>query len=250
MAARPVVAFAQPDPAEFDAAAVAYKTTATSQIDGVITGVEDAAAAMQVGDFATARKAWIDAHAGWERLEVLTADLFPDMQQGIDGWPRSRTGFHAVELWLFAETPQFPKWETAELLDELYRFRRVFAQADLTGNFLIAGMATLAYEISAKESGGGESRVSGTSLDDLRHNMEGLDLIWKTTFADAVAVKHKDLADSITTQIAGIFAIITVPSEAQLDQPTLQQETEQLAAKLAEATVALGWSKPNYKELH
>jgi hypothetical protein len=45
-----------------------------------------------------------------------------------------------VEIWLFAPTPQFPKWETAELLDELYRFRRVFAQSDLTGYFLIAGM--------------------------------------------------------------------------------------------------------------
>ncbi len=250
VAARPMTALAQADTAEFDAAATAYKKAAAAQIDGMIAGVEDMAAAMELGDFATARNAWIESHAGWERLEVLTVDLFPDMQQGIDGWPHTRTGFHAVEIWLFAQTPQFPKWETAELLDELYRFRRVFAQSDLTGRFLIAGMATLAYEISAKESGGGESSVSTTSLDDLRHNMEGLDGIWKTTFADAVAVKHKDLANNITTRIAGIIALITVPSEDQLDQPTLQQEVEQLAAELAEATVTLGWTKPNYKERH
>jgi iron uptake system component EfeO len=244
---RPMAAFGQADPAEFDAAAAAYKKSAATQIDSLIAGVEDMSTAMQLGDFATARKAWIESHAGWERLEVLTADLFPDLQQGIDGWPRARTGFHAVEIALFAPTPRFPQWETAELLDELYRFRRVFAQSDLTGNFLIAGMATLAYKTSATESGGGESSMSGTSLDDLRHNMEAIDHIWKTTFADAVAAKHKELADSIATRIAGIFALITVPSEDQLDQPTLQQELEQLAAELAKATVALGWRNPNYK---
>jgi len=250
LAAWPFEALAQADPTEFDAAAVAYKKAAATEIDSLIAAAEDMAAAMQLGDFATARKAWIESHAAWERLEVVTVDLFPDLQEGIDGWPRARTGYHAVETWLFAQAPQFPKWETAELLDELYRFRRVFTQADLKGFFLMAGMATLAYEIGAEESGGGESRVSGTSLDDLRNNMEGLDRIWKTTFADAVAAKHKYLADTINTQIAGIFALITVPSEDQLDQPTLQEEAEQLAAKLAEATMALGWPKPNYKELH
>jgi len=245
----PMTAFAQADTAAFDAAATTYKKTAATQIDRLITGVEDMAAAMELGDFGTARNAWIESHAGWERLEVLTIDLFPDLQQSIDGWPHRRTGFHAVEVWLFAQTPQFPKWETAELLDELYRFRRVFAQSDMTGRFLMAGMATLAYEISAKESGGGESSASGTSLDDLRHNMEGLDGIWKTTFADAVAIKHKVMANNITTRIAGIFALITVPTEDQLDQPTLQREAEQLAEELAEATVALGWTKPSYKEI-
>jgi iron uptake system component EfeO len=250
LAARPMTAFAQADSAEFDAAATAYKLAAAKQIDSLIAGVEDMAIAMELGDFATARNAWIESHAGWERLEVLTVDLFPDQQQGIDGWPSTRTGFHAVEIWLFAQTPQFPKRETGELLDELYRFRRVFAQSDLTGYFLIAGMATLAYEISATESGGGESSLSGTSLDDLRHNMEGLDRIWETTFADTVAVKHKDLADTIATRIAGILALITVSSEDQLEQPKLQQVAEQLAAELAEASVALGWTKPNYKRLH
>jgi len=54
---RPMAAFGQADPAEFDAAAAAYKKSAATQIDSLIAGVEDMSTAMQLGDFATARKA-------------------------------------------------------------------------------------------------------------------------------------------------------------------------------------------------
>jgi iron uptake system component EfeO len=248
LAASPIAAFAESDSSAFNAAAQAYKQEATAQIDAVIASADAMAAAMQQGDFATARKAWLESHAGWERLEVITDDLYPDLQDGIDGWPNSKTGYHAVETWLFAQTPQFPKWETAELLDELNRFRRVLAQTEINGYFLLAGTATLAFEMGEDQSDARESALSGTSIVDMRHNMEGLSRVW-SIFADAVALKHKDLADDINTRIAGIVALLDVSSDDQLDGATIKQETEELAAKLAAAAVALGWAAPNYKDL-
>jgi len=244
-----MTALAENDSSAFDAATQAYRKVAEGEIDAIITSAQRMAAAMQQGDLVGARKHWIESHAGWERLEVITVDLFPDQQYGIDGWPRAKTGYHAIEAWLFGPTALVPKWAVDDLLDQLDRFRRLFAEADLNGYFLLAGAATMTYAIGADEADGSESAVSGTSLDDMRHNIEALQYLWKTVFADALAVKHKGLADDILTQMAGLYALVDVPNMKLLDRSLVQQEAYGLAEKLAEAAVAFGWIAPKYKDI-
>jgi len=121
-------------------------------------------------------------------------------------------------------------------------------QATFNGYYLIAGMATHVYDIGRDEWSGGESSVSGTSLSDLKHNMEGLDRAWRFIFADAVLAKAPDLGKRIDYEIAGVRALLEVPSIDQLDGTTLKSEAENLAASLAEASMALGWRAPHYTE--
>lgn len=249
MAANPIPAVADNDSSAFDAATQAYRKVVAGEIDAVIASAERMAAAMQQGDFATAQKYWLESHAGWDRLEVLTVDLYPDEEDGINGWPDAKTGYHAVEAWLFAPTTLVPKWATDDLLDQLYRFRRIFAQSDLNGYYVLAGAASLAYVIGSDEADGSESVVSGTSLNDMRYDMQSLEYVWKTIFADALAVKNKELADDIFTRMAGLYALVDVPNVKLLDQSLVQQEAYGLAEKLAEAAVAFGWVAPNYKDI-
>jgi len=46
-----------------------------------------------------------------------------------------------------------------------------------------------------------------------------------------------------------LAALVDVPSMAQLDRSLVQQQAYELAEKLAEAAVALGWVAPNYKDI-
>ena len=244
-----MTALAENDSSAFDAATQAYRKVLTGEIDAVIANANRMLAAMQQGDLAGARKYWIESHAGWERLEVITVDLYPDLQDGIDGWPNAKTGYHAIEAGLFGPTTLVSRWAVNDLLERLDRFRRLFAQAELNGYFLLAAAATLTYAIGSDEADGSESAVSGTSLDDMRHNIEALQHLWKTVFADALAVNHKPLADDIFTRMAGLYAIVDVPDMSLLDQSLLQQEAYALAGKLAEAAVAFGWIAPMYKDI-
>ena len=249
LATSPLTARAENDSSAFDAATQAYRQVLNGEIDATIAAAQRMEAAMAAGDLASSRKYWIESHASWERLEVITVDLFPDQQDGIDGWPKAKTGYHAIEAWLFGPTTLVPKWAVDDLLDQLDRFRRLFATAELNGYFLIASAATMTYAIGSDEADGSESAVSGTSLDDMRHNIEALQYLWKTVFADALAQKHKVLADDIFTRMAGLYAIVDIKDMKDLDTPLLQQEAYALAGKLAEAAVAFGWVAPMYKDI-
>lgn len=234
--------------AQLDQAAAAYKQTAAADIQSVLAGVEGMIAALQQGDIASARQAWIDARVGWERSEIFTVDLFPDQDKAIDDWPVVKSGFHAVEAKLFVPNQPLPIAEAQQLLDELQSFQRVFNQAGFTGFYLIAGMTTQVYDIGRNEWTGGESSASGTSVSDLRHNMEGLDRVWRTILADAVMTKKPELGKQINDGIAASRALLEVPSDDQLDGEALKKEVQQLAALLSKASVLLGWRAPNYTE--
>lgn len=234
--------------AQIDQAAAAYKQTAAADIQSVVAGVERMVAALQQGDVASARQAWIDSRVGWERSEVFTVDLFPDQDKAIDDWPQVKSGFHAVEAGLFVPNQPLPIAAALQLLDELQSFQRVFAQASFTGSYLIAGMATQVYDIGRDEWTGGESAASGTSLNDLKHNFEGLDRVWRSIYAAAVLAKAPDLGKQINDEIAGLRALLEVPAIDQLDGETLKREAEKLAGLLSEASVALGWRAPVYEE--
>ena len=245
-----MAARAENDTSAFVDATAAYRKVLNGEIDATIAAAQRMEAAMAAADLAGSRKYWIESHASWERLEVITIDLFPDQQDRIDGWPKADGGYHAIEAGLFGPVTRVSKADVDDLLDRLDRFRRIFGQAELNGYFLLAGTATMTYAIGFDEADGKESAVSGTSLDNMRHNVEALQYLWKTVFADALAETHKPLADDIFTRMAGLRALLDVPDMSFVDPAFLQQEANELAAKLAEAAVAFGWNAPKYTEIN
>ena len=80
--------------ARLDARAAAFKREiAAGDVESVVEGVTRLDAAVKAGDLEGARAAWIAARVGWERSEIFTADLFPDLDKAIDTWPDATSGF-------------------------------------------------------------------------------------------------------------------------------------------------------------
>jgi iron uptake system component EfeO len=235
--------------AGLDARAAVFKDkVAAADIESVVEGVQRMSDALQKGDIAAARKAWIEARVGWERSEIFTADLFPDFDKFIDTWPDATTGFHAIEVKLFASEASAPVAEAQALLDKLQSYRRVFGQAKFTGYYLIAGMATLAYEMGESKSKGGESTASGTSLNDLQHNLEGLDRAWRFLFAEALSARNPALAKRIDGQLAALKSSLAISTLDNLEPGAFEKGSELLAGSLADASVALGWRAPSFSD--
>ena len=70
-----------------------------------------------------------------------------------------------------------------EHLDDLHGKLRDMA---LTPQGLLDGTVRLAYEVGESKADGGESRISGTSLDDMRNNVAGIEFAYRTIFATAL----------------------------------------------------------------
>jgi iron uptake system component EfeO len=243
-------AMAQPEPIipELDQTAATYKQKVTADVDGTVAGVEHLMAALQTQDVAAAREAWIDARASWERSEVFTDTLFPDLERKIDGWPDAGRGFHAVETKLFGPAGELPVAETQDLLDNLRTFRDLFGRQDFSGHMVMVGLALVAHEIGESDTKGGESAVSGTSLNDLQHNFNGMVVAWNIVFSDYVMKSTPHLAKDTTAQIDTIRGLLSVQTLDQIDPAVLTQQSGVLAELFADIALHIGWRRPAYTE--
>jgi iron uptake system component EfeO len=231
-----------------DDAAEAYKQASQPDIDAIVTGAERLVEALKKGDIPAARQAWIEARVGYERSETFAEPLFPDLDAAIDTWPDAKTGFHAIEAQLFVDGGK-PSVEQAEdLLKTAKTLQAGLPKAKLTGETLIGGVAGLAFEVGEGKSKGGESRVSGTSLADMQHNVEGIERAWTMVFAKPVTEKDPALAKRIDTQLAEVKSLVSVSSLDKLDPPSFEKKAEMLAGSFADAAVALGYPAPKFEE--
>jgi iron uptake system component EfeO len=231
-----------------DDAAEAYKQAAQADIDSIVAGSEKLVEALKKGDIPAARHAWIDARVGYERSETFAEPLFPDLDSAIDTWPEAKTGFHAVEAKLFVDGTTPPVTEAEDLLVTAKALQAAMPKAKLTGEILIGGIASLAFEVGEGKSKGGESRVSGTSLNDMQHNVEGIERAWNAVFAGPVAAKDPKLAKRVQDQLAEVKSLVSVSSLDKLDPPSFEKKAEMLAGSLADAAVALGYPAPKFEE--
>jgi hypothetical protein len=72
----------------------------------------------------------------------------------------------------------------------------------LTPQGLLVGTARLAYEVGESKADGGESRISGTSLDDMRNNVAGIDFAYRTIFTASLRTVDIKLAEAVDARIA------------------------------------------------
>ncbi len=233
-----------------DAKATAFKDqVASPDIEAMIAGVQKMAAAVQQRDLKGTRQAWLDTHAIWMRCEAFTADLYPGLEKKLDVWPDAKTGFHAIEATLFAQSPQIDIRLIQGMLDDLGTYQRVLHDSKFTGYYLIASASTWAFEMGDQRTDGGPSTVSGNTLVDFRNGLDGVDRIWRFVFADAVRAKKHFLAEEIDSEIAAIHGLLQVDALQQIPEGVFEREATRLASLLADASVTLGWRAPDYTDI-
>src|ERR1700761_8794334 len=176
----------------FDEAIAHYRARLIEDVEQSVADVQKLRDAAARGDLSAAKQAWIAARVGWERSEVFTGGFAPDLDREIDAWPNGATGFHAIETRLFGASKTDVGSEADDLLHHLSAMATTARNIALTPQGLFDGLTRLAYEVGESKLDGGESYLSGTSIDDMRHNVEGIALAYNTIFASAIESRNRD----------------------------------------------------------
>jgi iron uptake system EfeUOB component EfeO/EfeM len=226
--------------APLDDAAERYRPYAIEGIGSALAGARDLRERVAAKDLAGARKAWLSARAGWERSEVFTAGFVPELDALIDSWPNADGGFHAIEAKLFGAGQTDVGSDADALVKNLDELHTKLRDMPLTPQGLLDGTVRLAYEVGESKADGGESRISGTSLDDMRNNVAGVEFAYRTIFADSLKEVDARLADSVTERIERLKAIVAVPDLPHVDVRALRRVSEELVVALQAASAKLG----------
>jgi iron uptake system component EfeO len=219
------------------------------QIDQSVAGARLLRERIAVGDLEGAKTAWVEARIGWERAEVFTSGFVPDLDREIDAWPNAVLGFHAIEAKLFGAQRTDVQPETDALVFHLEDLDVKVRHLQLLPQRLLNGLARLAYEIGESKVAGGESNFSGTSLNDMRNNVDGIDLAYRTIFAGAVDAGDPELAATIRQQIERLKALVAVPDLKSLESEKLRAASEELIVMLQTAAPKVGLRAPSLEEI-
>jgi iron uptake system component EfeO len=223
-----------------DNAAEGYRPYMIEGIGEALAGARDLRERVAANDLAAAKKAWISARAGWERSEVFTAGFVPELDAQIDAWPNADSGFHAIEAKLFGSARTDVQADADALVEHLENLHARLHDMTLTPQGLLNGTVRLAYEVGESKADGGESRISGTSLDDMRNNVAGIDFAYRTIFASALRAADAKRADTVAARIDQLKTIVAAPDLRRIDIPALRQASEELALTLQDASAKLG----------
>jgi iron uptake system EfeUOB component EfeO/EfeM len=228
-----------------DDAAERYRPYLVEGIDASLKGAQALQERVSANDLEGARQAWLSARAGWERSEVFTSGFVPKLDQEIDAWPNATAGFHAIEAKLFGAKDTNVKNDVDGLVAHLTELDATVRKIALTPQGLLNGTAQLAYEVGESKSDGGESRVSGTSLDDMRNNIGGIDFAYSTIFAAELEARDPKLAATARAKIEQLKALAAVKDLTQVDVPTLRNVTEELVIAFQSAAPKIGLGPPS-----
>jgi iron uptake system EfeUOB component EfeO/EfeM len=227
-----------------DDAAERYRPYAIDGIGSALSGARDLRERVAARDLAGARRAWLSARAGWERSEVFTAGFVPELDSLIDAWPNADSGFHAIEAKLFGAGQTDVEADADALVKHLGELHGKLRNMTLSPQGLLDGTVRLAYEIGESKADGGESRISGTSLDDMRNNLAGVDFAYRTIFADALKAADPGLAESVSARIEQLKIIVAAPDLPHVDVRALRRASEELVVALQAAAAKLGLRRP------
>jgi iron uptake system EfeUOB component EfeO/EfeM len=230
--------------APLEDAAEHYRPYMIEGIGQALAGARDLRARIAAHDLAGAKTAWISARAGWERSEVFTAGFVPELDAEIDAWPNAVVGFHAIEARLFGAGSTDALGDADELVEHLDSLHQKLYGMVLTPQGLLDGTARLAYEVGESKADGGESRISGTSLDDMRNNVAGIDFAWRTIFAPALGAADAKLAEAVDLRIRELKVIVAAPDLPHIDVTALRRASEELVITLQSASAKLGLRRP------
>jgi iron uptake system component EfeO len=221
-----------------------YRSRLVADIDRSINGVKKLRDSASSGDVAAAKLAWIDARIGWERSEVFTSGFAPELDREIDAWPNGATGFHAIETKLFGTGRTDVGSEVDALLHSLSDMEATARNAPLISQGLFDGLTRLAYEVGESKLDGGESYLSGTSLDDMRNNVDGIELAYNMIFAPEVESRARDRDAEVLHLIAELKTMLTERDLRQIDQEKLRAFSEELVLRLQMTAPTIALAPP------
>jgi iron uptake system component EfeO len=235
--------------ASLDDAAERYRPYMVEQIDQSLAGARALRERIAAKDTDGAKREWIAARVGWERAEVFTSGFVPELDAEIDAWPNATLGFHAIEAELFGREPGKIDEQTDALIYHLSDLDTKVHLIQLTPQRLLNGTARLAYEIGESKADGGESRFSGTSLNDMRNNADGIALAYDVIFAPALTASDPQLAQAAKAKIAELQALVAVDDLRKLDPDKLRTASEELIVALQSSAPKIGLRAPTLEEV-
>jgi iron uptake system component EfeO len=231
-----------------DEVAERYRPYMITNIDQALAGARELRDRIVAHDIAGAQKAWISARVGWERSEVFTSGFVPQLDDAIDAWPDATKGFHGIEAKLFGANSFDVQDQIDTLILNLADLDQQIRNIPLTAQGLLNGVTRLAYEVGDSKVDGGESRFSGTSLDDMRNNVEGIELAYRTLFAATLEATDSKLARRVQGEIDRLKQLLTAEDLKQLDPDALRKASENLVVTLQIAGPKMGLSTPTLEE--
>jgi len=234
--------------ASLDEGVEKYRSYLIGDVDSTVMSVRKLQASVAANDLEGAKQAWIDARIGWERSEVFTSGFVPQLDKDIDAWPNGLVGFHAIEAKLFGVGGTGVKDEVNALLLSLSELSTTVREIKLTPQGLLNGIARLAYEVGESKVDGGESRVSGTSIDDMRNNVDGIELAYRTIFASAMEARDPEDAAQVGHKIDELKAMLGFRDIRQLDPEKLTAISEELVLTLQNAAPRIELERPTLEE--
>jgi iron uptake system component EfeO len=216
-----------------------YRSQLITDVDRTLASARTLVTSAAAGDLARAKRAWIEARVGWERSEVFTTGFVPELDRDIDAWPDGAIGFHAIEAKLFGANRADFENEANELLRNLSELSARARDTPLAPQRLLDGIVRLTFEVGESKVDGGESRVSGTSLDDMRNNVDGIELAWRTIFAPTAELRDRRVDAGIRHSVDELRAMVAVGELRKVDPDRLRTATEELVLKLQNAAPLL-----------
>jgi iron uptake system component EfeO len=230
-------------------AAERYRPYMIEQIDQSLAGARALRDRLGANDIDGAKREWVAARVGWERAEVFTSGFVPELDAEIDAWPNAVMGFHAIEAELFARNPGNVEEQADALIFHLADLDVKVHLIELTPQRLLNGTARLAYELGESKADGGESRLSGTSLNDIRNNADGIALAYQTIFAAVLVASDPQLAQATEAKIAQLKTVVAVDDLRRLDPDKLRSASEEFIVTLQNSAPKIGLRSPTMEEI-
>jgi iron uptake system component EfeO len=238
-----------------------YRVYASYEIDALAEDAKRLADAVKAGDFASARALFPAAHAHYARIAPIVG-MFPDLDSQIDaragdrgaqGADPASTGFHRLELALFASpAPEDIAPLADKLVADVGALQVRFEDLAMSPAPTIAGAAdVLAKTAPARINGDGDSS-SRAELGDLEANLEGVKKI-VDLFQPLIEKSDRPLSRALAEDFAAVEATLAKyktadgvyePAAALSvgDRMALQSMTKKLAGELTRVGDALGLS--------
>lgn len=236
-------------PVSLDAAAERYRPELAAAVEQCFAGAQTLRERILAKDLEGAKNAWIASRVGWERSEVFTSGFTSELDAAIDAWPSAVDGFHFIEARLFGAQQMDVLPATEALIFHLANLRMMVKGTPLSGQGMLEGTAKLAYEIGESKADGGESRFSGTSLDDMRNNADGIAAAYKLVFEQALTARDPTLATVTNAKIRQLQDELRPTNLAEVDSDQVRATSEDLVLSLQKAATALGLERPSLSDL-